>query len=374
MEGLLQPGDQLGPYQIADWLGAGGMGEVYRARDTRLGRTVAIKILRRFLHDDPHLLQRFEREARTLATLSHPHICPVFDVGQQDGVDFLVMEYLDGQTLAELLVPGPLPVKEVVAIAIQIADALEAAHDKGIVHRDLKPANIKITSGGVVKVLDFGLAKAASDEGAGAGPTQARTVEGSGTHGGLILGTVAYMSPEQASGKTVDKRTDIWAFGCVLYEMLTGRRAFEGQSVSEIRARVIEREPDWNALPPALPSRLHELVRRCLKRIRKSAGETSETCASRSSTFFPGPSARRQCLSMPHRRVARDSRGSPPPRWPLRSPSLSVVCTCPRYRIRPRPSSTSAHRRCPTPRPLRFHRRDDDSCSRRSEMDGLSST
>jgi eukaryotic-like serine/threonine-protein kinase len=161
----LQPGDQLGRYEIAEWLGAGGMGEVYRARDTRLSRTVAIKILHPALHDDPELLQRFEREARTLATLSHPHICHVFDVGQQDGVDFLVMEYLDGQTLAELLDNGALPVKDALAIATQIADAVEAAHEKGIVHRDLKPANIKVRADGTVKVLDFGLAKAVDPEG-----------------------------------------------------------------------------------------------------------------------------------------------------------------------------------------------------------------
>jgi eukaryotic-like serine/threonine-protein kinase len=262
----LQPGDQLGRYEIAEWLGAGGMGEVYRAQDMRLSRTVAIKILHPALHDDPELLQRFEREARTLATLSHPHICHVFDVGQQDGVDFLVMEYLDGQTLAELLDTGALPVKDALAIATQIADAVEAAHEKGIVHRDLKPANIKVRADGTVKVLDFGLAKALDPEGR-SDVSLSPTVKSPPVTGvGMILGTAAYMSPEQAKGKTADRRSDIFAFGCVLYEMLTGLRAFDGDSPSEILARVIEREPEWNALPSALPPRIHELLSRCLEK------------------------------------------------------------------------------------------------------------
>ena len=274
------------------------MGEVYRARDTRLGRIVAIKTLHRSFCNDRDLQQRFEREARTLATLSHPHICPVFDVGQQDGVDFLVMEYLDGQTLAELLAKGPLPLKEALAIARQIADAVEAAHEKGIVHRDLKPANIKVRADGTVKVLDFGLAKALDSEVGRSDVSQSPAGRNpAGTGVGIILGTAAYMSPEQAKGNTADRRTDIFAFGCVLYEMLTGRRVFEGDSLPEILARVIEREPDWKALPPALPPRIHELLRRCLEKDPRSAGGTSATCASRSSRPLGSRRSLRHCLS-----------------------------------------------------------------------------
>jgi serine/threonine protein kinase/Tol biopolymer transport system component len=266
-ERLLQPGDRLGTYRIAEWLGAGGMGQVYRARDEQLERDVAIKVLPPLFVTDPDRLARFEREARLLASLNHPNIGTIYGLEPMDGGRALVLELVEGDTLADRLAGGSaIPVADALAIARQIADALEAAHEKGIVHRDLKPANIKITPDGVVKVLDFGLAKAASGEGSRPGLTQSPTVKASGTGQGVILGTAAYMSPEQASGKPVDKRTDIWAFGCVLYEMLTGRQAFEGDSLSAILARVIEREPDWKSLPSALHPRIHELLYRCLEK------------------------------------------------------------------------------------------------------------
>jgi serine/threonine-protein kinase len=255
-------GQQLGHYRIEDVIGAGGMGIVYRARDTRpkLDRIVAIKVLTPDLRDDPELLRRFEREGRALAALNHPHICAVFDVGQADGIDFLVMEYVAGETLAERLTrSGALPVREALQIAIDVAGALEAAHEHGIVHRDLKPANIKIRDDGTVKVLDFGLAKAMTSP----------TVSGQRTQPGIILGTAAYMSPEQAAAKPVDKRTDLWAFGVVLLEMLTGRRVFEGETASHVLAAILAKEPDWTALPARTPAAIRRLLRRCLEKDRK---------------------------------------------------------------------------------------------------------
>jgi eukaryotic-like serine/threonine-protein kinase len=263
---MLHSGDRLGPYQIGEQLGAGGMGEVYEALDARLGRTVAIKVLPPYLRDNPDLKQRFEREAKTLAALSHPHICQVFDVGEQDGVNFLVMEYLDGPTLADRLAESALSTKESLAIATQIADALDGAHERAIIHRDLKPSNIKITPAGVVKVLDFGLAKDATGDGSSIDPSQPPHTTGHGTGDGAVLGTASYMSPEQAVGKTVDKRTDIWAFGCVLYEMLTGKRAFAGATVSETIAAILDREPDWQALPASTPPHVRRLLERCLEK------------------------------------------------------------------------------------------------------------
>jgi len=266
-ERVLQPGVRLGAYRIVEWLGAGGMGQVYRARDEQLERDVALKVLPPLFVTDPDRLARFEREARLLASLNHPHIGSIYGLEPMDGGRALVLELVEGDTLADRLAGGSaIPVADALDIARQIADALEAAHEKGIVHRDLKPANIKITPHGVVKVLDFGLAKAAIGEVSSPDLTQSPTVKPGGTGQGVILGTAAYMSPEQASGKRVDKRTDIWAFGCLLYEMLTGRRAFEGDSLSAILARVIEREPDWKALPPALHPRIHELLYRCLEK------------------------------------------------------------------------------------------------------------
>ena len=229
-EASLLTGRRLGAYQVHARIGAGGMGEVYRARDTKLGRDVAIKILPRLFTSNPERLARFEREARVLASLNHPHIGAIYGLEDADGVRALVLELVNGETLADRIARGPIPLNDTLTIARQMADALEAAHEKGIVHRDLKPANIKITPDGVVKVLDFGLAKAASGDTALADLTQSPTLTIGGTREGVILGTAAYMSPEQARGRPADKRADVWAFGVVLYEMLTGRPAFAGET------------------------------------------------------------------------------------------------------------------------------------------------
>ena len=248
-------GRQLGAYQVQALLGAGGMGEVYRARDTKLQRDVAVKFLPHAFTSDPERLSRFEGEARMLAALNHPNIGAIYGFEEADGLRFLVLELVDGQTLADKLADvsrqraGPgLPIRDALSIAGQIAVALDVAHEKGIIHRDLKPANIKITPEGVAKVLDFGLAKTA---GAASTPdlTQSPTMPANQTSAGAVLGTAGYMSPEQARGQVVDKRTDIWAFGCVLYEMLTGRAAFKGGSVSDTIAAVLGSEPEWDALP-----------------------------------------------------------------------------------------------------------------------------
>ncbi len=262
-DGLI--GRRLGVYDVQALLGAGGMGEVYRARDTRLGRDVALKILPREFTADRDRLARFEREARLLAAVSHPHIATLYGIAEAGDVNALVLELVEGPTLAERLAHGPLPIQESVAIARQVAEALEAAHERGIVHRDLKPGNIKVTSDGIVKVLDFGLAKGAAVE-AGAGLSQVATATFDQTRDGIVLGTPAYMSPEQARGKPVDKRTDIWAFGCVLFEMLSGRTTFAGDTISDTIAAILEREPVWDTLPRATPVALHRLLRRCLEK------------------------------------------------------------------------------------------------------------
>jgi Tol biopolymer transport system component len=254
-------GRQLGPYRILARLGAGGMGEVYRALDTRLHREVAIKVVSGRLLAAPERLARFELEARVLATLNHPHVGAIYGLEEADGVRGLVLELVEGATLAERLSSGPMPVHEVLALSRQIVDALEAAHEKGIVHRDLKPANITITPDGTVKVLDFGLAKVFANEAGGDGALP-MSVEAS--REGLIVGTAAYMSPEQARGKPVDKRTDVWAFGCVVYEMLTGRPAFDGETTSDTIAAILEHEPDWNLLPALTPPAIRRLLQRCL--------------------------------------------------------------------------------------------------------------
>ena len=273
----LTPGTKLGPYAILSPLGAGGMGEVYRAKDTRLGRDVAVKILPKEMSEDATRKQRFEREARTLSGLNHPHICVLHDVGSQDGVDYVVMECVDGETLASCLKKGRLPLEQVLKYGVQLADALEYAHERGIIHRDLKPANIKSNVEGTLKLLDFGLAKAWSEEISQADSQDSPTVSLETTKAGVVLGTVAYMSPEQAKGRPVDKRTDIWAFGCVLYEMVTGRGPFGGESVSDTLASVIRDEPDWTLFPDGCSRELQPLVRRCLtkdpKRRLRDAGD-----------------------------------------------------------------------------------------------------
>ncbi len=298
----LAAGTRLGTYEIVALLGAGGMGEVYRARDATLGRDVAIKILPAAFTSDPERLARFAREARVLASLNHSNIGAIYGLEDSGGIRGIVLELVEGDTLAERLARAPrgLLVKEALAIARQIADALDAAHETGVVHRDLKPANIKITPSGMVKVLDFGLAKPALDE-RQVDLSQSPTVAASGTREGVILGTAAYMSPEQACGKPVDKRTDIWAFGCVLYEMLTGRSPFAGDSFADTAARILERQPDWTALPPSLPATIIRLLERCLQkearqRLRDIADARVEIddalSASGPSTMAPSRSAR----------------------------------------------------------------------------------
>ena len=267
----LKAGMRLGSYEVLSELGAGGMGEVYRARDTRLGRDVAIKVLPAVFLSDPERRARFDREARLLASLNHPHIAAIYGVEQAGAALALVLELVEGPTLADRVARGPLQLEQALPLAQQIAEALEAAHEKGIVHRDLKPANIKITPAAVVKVLDFGLAKLAGPGESGpyaddSTMSKSPTITVGGTGEGVILGTAAYMSPEQARGQVVDKRTDIWAFGCVLYEMLTGRQAFPGETLSDTIAAVLERDPDWTALPGNTPANVRHLLQRCLNK------------------------------------------------------------------------------------------------------------
>ena len=258
-------GTRLGGYEVIALIGRGGMGEVYRARDLTLERDVAIKVLPHMFAADPERLARFAREARLLAALNHPHIAGIHGVEEAQGVRALVLELVEGPTLAERLRDGPIAAGEATTIARQIADALEAAHEKGIVHRDLKPANIKVTADGNVKVLDFGIAKALEERLDGA-LTDSPTVTAVGTRAGAVLGTAAYMSPEQSRGQPVDKRTDIWAFGCVLYELLTGRAPFAGETPTDTVSAILSREPDWHLLPEDTPGHLRTLLQRCLEK------------------------------------------------------------------------------------------------------------
>jgi Tol biopolymer transport system component/tRNA A-37 threonylcarbamoyl transferase component Bud32 len=301
----LDSGSTLGPYRILSVLGAGGMGEVYRARDTKLNRDVALKVLPEVLARDPERMARFQREAQVLAAMNHPNIAAIYGLEESDGLRALVMELVEGPTLAERigatrpLTPGPSPASgrgwpagsgeglrgssiapdEALPIAKQIADALEYAHERGIIHRDLKPANVKVTPEGTVKVLDFGLAKALEVDASAStsNVSNSPTLTAMATQAGVILGTAAYMPPEQARGKTVDRRADIWAFGCVLYEMLSGRKPFEGETVTDVLASVVKTEPDWGAFPAETPPRIRELIRRCLtkdpKRRLRDIGE-----------------------------------------------------------------------------------------------------
>jgi len=260
----LAAGTRLGPYEIQAPLGAGGMGEVYRARDTRLDRSVAVKILPSHLSGNPILQQRFDQEAKAISSLNHPHICALYDIGHQDGTNYLVMEYLEGETLARLLEKGPLPLAQALRYGVEIADALDKAHRQGIVHRDLKPGNIMITKSGT-KLLDFGLAKAAAPLASGATLTAAITRTTPVTHQGTIVGTFQYMSPEQVEGKALDTRSDIFSFGAVLYEMVTGQRAFPGKSQLSVASAILEKEPaSISTLQPMTPPALERAIRRCL--------------------------------------------------------------------------------------------------------------
>ena len=284
----LPTGTRIGPYEIASQIGAGGMGEVYLAHDTRLGRDIALKILPDAYAADPDRLARFTREAQLLASLNHPNIAAIYGLEEADPpggsgrpVRALALELVGGQTLAERIAEGPLPIAEALAIARQIAGALEAAHEHGVIHRDLKPANIKLTDDGQVKVLDFGLAKLTTPEDVGrvprSGPAGADLLSQSPTLTspammtgvGVILGTAAYMAPEQAKGRPADKRADVWAFGGVLYEMLTGRGPFAGDDVSDTLANVLKRDPDWAAIPADTPPAIRALLVRCLEKDRR---------------------------------------------------------------------------------------------------------
>jgi serine/threonine protein kinase len=252
----LSAGTRLGPYEILAPIGAGGMGQVYRARDTRLGREVAVKVLSEL--PDQASIERFQREARAASALNHPNICGIHDIGEFEGRPFLVMELLEGETLKQRIAGRPLPLETVLELGVQIAGALEAAHAKGIFHRDIKSVNVFVTKEGTAKILDFGLAKVAwSDSGATVSEL---------TREGTVMGTTAYMSPEQARGRAVDRRSDIWAFGCVLYEMLTGRRAFEDEDISLTLSKVLQREPDFDALPADVPARVRQAIKLCLRK------------------------------------------------------------------------------------------------------------
>ena len=295
----LAPGQKLAGYEILAPLGAGGMGEVWRARDPRLGRDVAIKALPDAFARDPERLARFEREAKLLASLNHPNVGAIYGLEVVEGHRYLVLEFLEGESLSAVLARGPLPIGETIEVCAQIAGALESAHESGIVHRDLKPGNVMLTPAGAVKVLDFGLAKAGSVRDSDVGASASPTMTYGATQAGMVLGTAAYMSPEQARGKIVDKRTDIWSFGCVLFECLTARQAFEGETVSDLIAHILTSEPDWNLLPQATPPRVRELLRRCLekdarRRLRDMGDariELEETLAPRGSSSMAVPSA-----------------------------------------------------------------------------------
>jgi len=254
-------GSTIDHYEVRAFIGAGAMGEVYRAHDSRLGRDVALKVMPALFSEDPVRTCRSEREAKLLASLNHPNIASIYDLEESGGIRCLVLEFVEGQTLADRLKCGPIPISEVLEISRQIAEALEAAHEQGIVHRDLKPGNVMISAAGPVKVLDFGIAKMLEPHAAANAPTNIDSASA-----GVVLGTPSYMSPEQARGKTIDKRTDIWAFGCVLYELLTGRRAFQGETVTDTLAAIVERVPDWQAVPASTPERIKDLLRRCLQK------------------------------------------------------------------------------------------------------------
>jgi serine/threonine-protein kinase len=319
-------GSTLSHFRITAKLGEGGMGEVYRAEDTRLGREVAIKVLPQSLVADPDRVTRFEREARALASLSHPNIAALFEVGREGGVQFLVMELAAGETLAARISRGPLPVGEALPIALQIAEALEAAHDQGIVHRDLKPANVMVGAEGRVKVLDFGLAKALEPGSGTAGAADlahSPTLTYQATEAGVLMGTAAYMSPEQARGRPADGRSDAWAFGLVLLEMLTGRQVFAGETLSDTLAAVLRGEPELRDLPRDVPPAVRRLVARCLRkepRRRLQAIGDARWC---SKTRWPGSPRMptRSRSGRPGRAAGGRSCRGRSRRWPSRSRS-----------------------------------------------------
>ena len=326
----VSPGSRLGAYEILSPLGAGGMGEVWRARDTRLQREVALKILPEAFAQDADRLARFTREAHVLASLNHPNIAAIYSFEEIDGVRFLVLELVSGETLKQRVVRAPVSVNEVLRFALQIADALEAAHGKGILHRDLKPANVNVTPEGKIKLLDFGLAKAFALGTASPDISHSPTIDAEPTRQGVVLGTASYMSPEQARSRALDARSDLWSFGCVLYEMLTGKKAFDGESLSDILVAILDREPDWSALPPSTPAPLRDLMRRLLQKDpAKRLGDVRETRAfleaaagSRTTAVFSARRPLRIALT-PSRRPRSLRRGRHAPRR-RRGPPLAV--------------------------------------------------
>ncbi|PYV30111.1 MAG: hypothetical protein DMG09_28210, partial [Acidobacteria bacterium] len=300
-------GRRIGSYQVLSVLGAGGMGEVYRARDAKLEREVALKVLPEAFALDPERLARFRHEARMVAALNHPNIAAIHGLEESDGVSYLVLELVPGETLGERLAASRLSVEEALRICGQIAEALEAPHEKGIIHRDLKPANIKVTPEGKVKVLDFGLAKAFAGDRAGIDPSRAPAEDRGSTIEGQILGTPAYMSPEQVRGKPLDGRTDIWSFGCVLYETLTGEQAFAGETISDIIAKVLEHPPNWKALPETTPASIRVLLHRCLekdphRRLHDIADARIEIGDALTSPAYLADAGRPSVYAAPHRR------------------------------------------------------------------------
>ena len=289
----LSDGTTLSHYKVIEKIGQGGMGEVYRAEDTNLSREVAIKVLPEQFTQDPQRLARFEREAKLLASLNHPNIAAIYGLEEAEGVRFLALELVPGETLQERVAKGPLPVEEALEVCRQIAEGVEAAHEKGVIHRDLKPANVKVTPEGKIKILDFGLAKAFEAETPVTDISQSPTLTEEMTRAGVILGTAAYMSPEQAKGKPVEKRADIFAFGAVLHELLTGKRAFEGETITETIAAVLKSEPDWEGLPCETPWRIKELLMTVCKRKPMTVLMTFHTHGFRS--IRPSRSLRRYC-------------------------------------------------------------------------------
>ena len=289
----LQPGTRLGPYEITAQIGVGGMGEVYRATDTKLKRDVAVKVLPESLATDPERLARFQREAEVLASLNHPNIAAIYGLEDSADTKALVMELVDGPTLADRISQGAIPVDEALPIAKQIAEAFEAAHEQGIIHRDLKPANVKVRPDGTVKVLDFGLAKAMEPTGAmSPSMSQSPTITTPAmTQAGMILGTAAYMSPEQAKGRPIDRRSDLWPLGCVLFEMLSGVRAFEGEDIADTLGNVLKVEPNWDTLPSTIPPRIRQATRACLQKNPKQRLDSAQGLRLALEGAFESPAA-----------------------------------------------------------------------------------
>ena len=297
----LEIGSRLAHYDVTALIGEGGMGQVYQATDTKLNRQVALKILPEAFAADPDRLARFQREAQVLASLNHPGIAAIYGIEEQDDTRALVLELVEGPTLADRITKGPIPVEEALPIAKQIAEALEAAHEAGVIHRDLKPANIKVREDGTVKVLDFGLAKAfqpdASDPGLSQSPTISLTA--AATQMGMVVGTASYMAPEQAKGKVVDKRADVWAFGCVLFEVLSGVKPFVGDDVSDTLALVLKFDPEWDALPPDTPPRIRQLIQTCLqKNPKQRVHDVADVRLAMEGAFETGVSAPSEAVSL----------------------------------------------------------------------------